>query len=221
MLQVSHLTFSYRRGRSHQPILQDLSFTLERGRCLVVAGSNGCGKSTLLSVLSGGLPGAQGAIRTDGETIGLVPQGFAVFEDMSVLDNLRFFARLQRKPVTRPLPFGLEPYAKTKAGTLSGGYKKRLGIACTATADPDIWLFDEPCANLDIVWRDEVIQMVRELKTAGRGILYVGHDPAEFVTFYDAILFLKQGGGRLIPREEIEPGTEGKLISSLIGGDCV
>ena len=217
MLEVSHLTYSYQRGRNRVPILKDVSFALGPGRCLVVAGPNGSGKSTLLSILSGGLAGASGTVRTDGETIGLVPQGFSVFEDMTVLDNLRFFARLEGKPVSRPLPFGLEPYTGKKAGTLSGGFQKRLAIACTAVSNPDIWLLDEPCANLDIVWRDEVIQMVRDLKTAGKGILYVGHDPAEFVTYYDEILFLNEGESRLIPREEIAAGEEGSMIRSMIG----
>ena len=223
MLKISHLTFSYRRhpalsGGGRTSVLRDVSFTLEAGRCLVVAGANGCGKSTLLALLSGALSGADGSVRTDGETIGLVPQGFAVFDDMTVLDNIRFFAHLQHKEVSRPLSFGLEPYAKKKAALLSGGYKKRLCIACTAAADPDIWLFDEPCANLDIVWRDEMIRMVCALKDAGKGIVYVGHDPAEFVPFYDEILFLNREGSCVVPREQIAPGTEADLIRSRING---
>lgn len=212
MLNVSHLSFAYRK----RSILKDISFELGPGEVLVVAGPNGCGKSTLLSVLSGALPGASGTISTEGEKLGLVPQGNAVFDDMTVLENLRFFSHLAKKELTRPLPMGLEPFAEKIAGQLSGGYQKRLGIACTQVSDPDIWLFDEPCASLDIVWRDEMIATICGLKDQGHGIIYVGHDPAEFLPFYDAILFLEDGNGRLVRREEIEPGSEYELFRRII-----
>ena len=201
MLTVSHVSFAYRR----REILKDISFTLSPGEALVIAGPNGCGKSTLLSVLSGALPGARGQITLDGEKMGMVPQGNAVFDDLTVLENLHFFSRLAHTQVQRPLPMGLEPFANKKAGQLSGGYQKRLAIACT-------------CASLDIVWRDEMIQTIAALKNAGRGIVYVGHDPAEFAMFYDAILILQDGFGRLIRREEIPAGTEYSLFHQLIRG---
>ncbi|MCR5005254.1 MAG: ABC transporter ATP-binding protein [Clostridiales bacterium] len=212
MLTVSNVSFAYRRRN----IIQDVSFTLNSGEALVIAGPNGCGKSTLLSVLSGALPGYSGSIRLDGERLGMVPQGNAVFEDLTVLENLQFFSRLAHKPLKRPLPMGLERFADRKAGQLSGGYQKRLAIACTQVSDPDIWLFDEPCASLDIVWRDEMVGTILALKNAGHGIVYVGHDPAEFISFYDAILFLQNGHGRLIHRSEIPQGTEYTLFQQLI-----
>ncbi len=212
MLTVSHLSFAYRR----REIIKDISFTLSPGEALVIAGPNGCGKSTLLSVLSGALPGANGTVHTDGEKLGMVPQGNAVFEDLTVLENLQFFCRLAHKKLVSPLPMGLEPFAHKKAGQLSGGYQKRLAIACTQVADPDIWLFDEPCASLDIVWRDEMIQTISALKQGGRGIVYVGHDPAEFMSFYDHILILKDGFGRLIHRSDIPAGSEYMIFHDLI-----
>ena len=98
---------------------------------------------------------------------------------------------------------GLEPYAGKMAGQLSGGFQKRLAIACTQATSPTIWLFDEPCAGLDIVWRDEMIQTILALKSHGCGIVYVGHDPAEFLPFYDAILFLEDGTGSIVPRSDM------------------
>ena len=212
MLSVSHLSFAYHRHL----ILKDISFELHPGEVLVIAGPNGCGKSTLLSVLTGALPKAGGEISTGGETLGLVPQGNAVFDDLTVLENLKFFSRLAHKDLNRPLPMGLEPFADKMANRLSGGYQKRLGIACTQVAEPDIWLFDEPCASLDIVWRDEMISTIIGLKDAGHAIIYVGHDPAEFLPFYDSILFLQNGFGRLLRREEMEPGSEYMVFRQLI-----
>ncbi len=212
MLTASHLAFRYRR----QSILRDVSFAVAPGQVLVIAGPNGSGKSTLLSILSGALKPESGTIRTDGERIGLVPQGNAVFDDMTVRENLAFFSRLSGTALTRPLSMGLEPYADKLAGQLSGGYKKRLAIACTQMSSPEIWLFDEPCTSLDIVWRDEMIQTIHALKAHGCAIIYVGHDPAEFLSFYDAILFLEDGTGTLYQRGEIPEGTELTLFREKI-----
>lgn len=207
MLAVSHLSFSYQNNA----ILSDLSFQLQPGTCTVVVGPNGCGKSTLLSILSGVLRPKQGAIHADG-SIGLVPQGNGIFEDMTVAENLRFFCNLAHRPIPSPLPFGLAPYAGTRASRLSGGYQKRLGIACTYVANPDYWLFDEPCAGLDILWRQELSQLIVDLKSQGHGILYVGHDPGEFTAFYDNLLILDRSHSTLISRKNIPVGTEACLI---------
>ena len=211
MLSVSHLSFSYQK----KIIFSDLSFQLEPGTCTVVVGPNGSGKSTLLSLLSGVLRPRQGSICADGN-IGLVPQGNGIFEDMTVAENLRFFCNLAHCPVPSPLPFGLDPYAGTRASRLSGGYQKRLGIACTYVAAPDYWLFDEPCAGLDILWRQELSQLIVNLKSQGHGILYVGHDPGEFVAFYDHLLILNHSHSMLIARKDIPAGTEASLIRQLL-----
>lgn len=211
-LQVSNVTFSYQRRR----VLSDITFTAEPGQCVVLAGPNGSGKSTLLSLIAGVMKPDAGFIRTDGLATGLVPQDNGIFPDMTVLENLTFFSHLAGREVQRPLPFGLEPYASLKAGKLSGGYQKRAGIAATACSQPDIWLFDEPCTSLDIVFRDEMAAMAARLKEEGKIVLYASHDPDEFLPFYDAILFLSRTCGQMIQKEEITPGTEKELIRQKI-----
>lgn len=188
MLQAEKISFSYGR----RMILEDLSFSVRDGECVVITGENGCGKSTLLSVLSGALKPTGGRVITNGR-IGLVPQGNSVFEDMTVADNVRFFARLAKKSTQIRLPFDLEKHAKTKAGNLSGGYQKRLNAACTLVTAPQIWLFDEPCANLDSVWREEMINLVISCKERGCSVIYVSHDPNEYESFADQILRMENG----------------------------
>lgn len=207
MLEVSQLSFSYNRKQ----LFSNLSFRVESGECLVIAGSNGSGKSTLLSLLSGSLKPRNGSIRLQGR-VGLVPQNNGIFEDLTVRENLRFFCNLAHCPMPDPLPLGLGPYAGKKASALSGGFRKRLGIACTQVSRPELWLFDEPCAGLDILWREELIHVIEALKDQGCGIVYVGHDPSEFVSFYDSILILNGGTGRLFMKENIPAGTEAQLI---------
>jgi len=185
MVSAENLSFSYKK----KTIFEGISFEVKGGQCLVIAGENGAGKSTLLSVLAGVLKPGSGSVNVKGR-IGLVPQDNGIFEDMSVLSNVAFFAALSKAKAARPLPFGLEPYAKTKAAKLSGGFKKRLAIACAAVSGPDVWLFDEPCAGLDAARRSEILSTVAALKEEGRAVVYVGHDPEEFASFADMVLYL-------------------------------
>ena len=185
MINVENLSYSY--GRT--AILENISFRVEDGECLVITGENGSGKSTLLSLLSGAKKPKTGKIEMNGRP-GLVPQGSSVFEDMTVKENLEFFAGLAGKKLAK-IPFDLAKYKNVRASKLSGGYKKRLNVACTLVTGPDIWMFDEPCANLDSRWKAEMIRLVRSCKQRGCTVLYVGHDPGEFESFYDKILDIK------------------------------
>ena len=188
MLEAANICFSYGKRK----ILDHISFQAADGTCLVITGENGSGKSTLLSVLSGALKQDSGTVCANGR-IGLVPQGNSIFEDMTVADNIRFFAGLAGKNTVEKLPFDLEKYAKVKAAKLSGGYKKRLNVACTLVTAPQIWLFDEPCAGLDARWKQEMIKMVCQCKARGCTVLYVGHDPSEYESFSDQIIRIENG----------------------------
>lgn len=185
MLEVKNVSFRYRR----KEVLRDVSFSIGEGECLVVAGGNGVGKSTLLSVIAGILKPGNGEVLCRGK-IGYLPQGISLFEDMSVNDNLQFFAGLAKCSVPELLPFSLEEKRKEKVGKLSGGQKKQLSIACALLGDPKVLLLDEPIASLDIVFRDEFLEILSGLKAQGMTIVYVGHDPAEFERIFDKILFL-------------------------------
>lgn len=185
MTEIRNLYFSY--GKKN--IINDLSFRVEPGQCLVLAGPNGSGKSTLLSLVAGVLRPDSGSIRREG-SLGFVPQGSALFEDMSAGDNLRFFARAAGCAVPAQLPFGLESRLGMKVSKMSGGMKKQLSIACALLGDPAVLLMDEPCAALDMEYRQELIQLVTQWKERGTSILYAGHEPMEYACFYDHILFL-------------------------------
>lgn len=184
MIQLSNVSFSYRKKR----ILNNLSFTAEAGQCVVFAGPNGSGKSTALSLIAGILRPASGHITCD-DAVGLIPQGNALFEDMTVRDNLHFFAGLKKCPVPQKLPFGIEQYLDTRVSHLSGGMQKQVSIACALLGDPKVILLDEPCASLDVQYRQELIHIISQLKDKGCTIVYVSHDPLEFSPFYDKLVF--------------------------------
>ncbi|MBQ9992951.1 MAG: ATP-binding cassette domain-containing protein [Firmicutes bacterium] len=201
--EVRNICFSY--GKKH--VLQNLNLSVQNGECLVLAGPNGSGKSTALSIIAGAVKPSSGEVIADGR-IGYVPQGNALFEDASVKDNLKFFAGLAGCTVPQKLCFGVERYAAQKVSALSGGMKKQVSIACALLAEPDIILFDEPCDSLDIGYRDEFIELVQGLKSRGKTIIYVGHDPLEFAAFYDKLLFLGSDPPRLFSRAELSGSSE-------------
>ena len=201
MIELLDISFSYGRKK----ILNNLSVTVGPGECVVLAGANGSGKSTALSIMAGVLRPDSGTVQVKG-SVGFVPQGTALFEDMTVLDNLRFFAGLKKCAVPDKLPFGVERYLKTRVSRLSGGMKKQVSIACALLGDPQVLLLDEPCAALDMEYRQELTELIVEKKNQGCAIVYVGHEPLEFYPFYDRIVFFGNGHKAYIrPQPSSEP----------------
>lgn len=206
MLTANGLTFSYNR----KPLLEGLSFQAGPGECVVLAGPNGSGKSTALSLIAGVLKPDAGSVRAKGR-IGYVPQGTALFEDMTVADNLAFFANLAGARVPEQLAFGVGRFLKKKVAALSGGTKKRVSIVCALLGDPDVLLFDEPCAGLDVQYRDELEELILKLKAEGRCICYVGHEVSEFAALYDRMVFLGNGKPQVFEKADLS-GTSGNII---------
>lgn len=216
MIEVRDICFSYGKRR----ILNNLSFTAEAGECVVLAGPNGSGKSTALSVIADVLRPNSGVVSTEG-TMGYVPQGTALFEDMSVADNLDFFAGLAHCTVPQKLPFGVERYRKIRVSKLSGGMKKQVSIACALLGDPQVLLLDEPCASLDVEYREELIALICDLKARGRTVIYVSHEPMEFASFYDKLVFLDRDPACLT-REQLsgDPADVSRLCANFLALFC-
>lgn len=181
------LSFAYGK----KPVLSQVSFVLHSGEVLVLRGGNGVGKSTLLGLISRRLRPLGGRLETVG-TVSELPQTAALFEDMRVGDNLRFFAGLAKQPVPETLPLGVRELWKTRVSRLSEGSKKRVSIVCSLLNRPEIWLLDEPMAGLDQTYQRELAALIREEKAKGTAIVYVGHDPAEYAGFADGVLELEQ-----------------------------
>lgn len=184
MTGLHSVCFSYGKRK----ILENLSFSVDYGECVVLAGPNGSGKSTALAILAGVFQPDSGEVHTDGP-IGYVPQGTALFEDMTVGDNLRFFAGTANATIGRPLPFHVEQLWKKKVSKLSEGMKKRVSIASALIGAPQLVLLDEPCAALDVEYKAELTSLIHDLKKRGCAIVYVSHDPMEVASFYDKLVY--------------------------------
>jgi ABC-2 type transport system ATP-binding protein len=180
--------------------LRDVSFLLERGEILAVIGPNGAGKTTLLSLLAGAAkPTAGEVIAPPGERIGWVPQQTALYSKLSVLENLRLFARLERVAdpdlaVAAMLEqTGLRERGGEQLGRLSGGNRQRVNIAIGLIAQPAVALLDEPSASLDPRQRERLWRFIAARAHAGTSIVFTTHDIAEAERYAARVLVLADG----------------------------
>jgi ABC-2 type transport system ATP-binding protein len=179
--------------------LRGVSFAAHRGELLAVIGPNGAGKTTLLSILAGiRRPDAGSVSRPPGE-IGWVPQQAALYRRLTVAENLRLFARLEKVPdpdasVEEMLAqTALEDRRDDQAGTLSGGNQQRINIAIGLLARPAVLLLDEPSAGLDPRQRERLWEFVLGLAGGGTTVIFSTHDLAEAERYGQRLLVLADG----------------------------
>jgi ABC-2 type transport system ATP-binding protein len=180
--------------------LRAVSFGVEPGEKLAIIGPNGAGKTTLLSILAGILRPDEGEISRPAREIGWVPQQPAVYKKLSVRENLRLFARLEKVSdpdavVDRMLEqTGLTDRAGDELGTLSGGNRQRVNIAVGLLADPPVLLLDEPSSSLDPRQRERLWAFVDDLaRREGTAVIFTTHNVAEADRWADRVLVLADG----------------------------
>jgi ABC-2 type transport system ATP-binding protein len=179
--------------------LQGVSFSAHRGERIAIIGPNGAGKTTLLQILAGSLKPSGGSVSLKGGEIGWVPQQPALYSKLSVAENLRLFARLERCPdveatVERMLDqTGLSDRARDETGTLSGGNRQRVNVAIGLLAEPSVMLLDEPTSSLDPRQRERLWAFVSGLAETGTAVVYATHNVAEAERFADRVLVLADG----------------------------
>mgnify|MGYP001122096940 CR=1 FL=1 len=179
--------------------LRDVSFAAAPGERVAIIGPNGAGKTTLLSILAGIQPPDAGRITRAPHEIGWVPQQAAVYGRLTVAENLRLFARLQRLPdpdaaVARMLEqTGLQDRADDLVGALSGGNRQRVNIAIGLLPSPPVLLLDEPSASLDPRQRARMWAFVGDLVADGTTVVFSTHDVQEAERCADRLLVLADG----------------------------
>jgi ABC-2 type transport system ATP-binding protein len=195
-LRAESLSKSYGARRA----LQDVSFSAVPGELLAIIGPNGAGKTTLLQILAGALAPTTGRVSLDSRDVGWVPQQPAVYSKLSVRENLRLFARLEKVAdvdgrVERMLgQAGLADRAGDPVGTLSGGNRQRVNIAVGLVGDPSVLLLDEPSSSLDPRQRERLWEFVSGLaRDGGTTVVYSTHNVAEAERYGDRLLVLADG----------------------------
>jgi len=189
-----------------------VSLEVRRGEIVGLLGPNGSGKSTTLAVAAGVLDAVEGSVTVDGisrETdaaayamrVGLVPQECALYEELTAIENLRFFGKLYglcgadlRRRMIRVLGrVRLQDHADQRVGTFSGGMKQRLNLAVALIHDPGLLLLDEPTAALDPASRDALFADLTRLRDDGHAVLLSTHHLDEAELGCDRIAVLDQG----------------------------
>ena len=201
--------------------LGEVSFELTRGELVGIIGPNGAGKTTLLSILAGVLTPDAGSMdafgRAAGGRVGWVPQSPSLYRKLSVAENLRLFARLEKlsdpeAAVKRMLEqTGLRERADEEVGRLSGGNQQRVNIAIGLLADPAVLLLDEPSASLDPRQRERLWEFISTLAGRGTTVVFSTHNVAEVERYASRVLLLADG-------ELLFTGTPGEM-EQRVGGD--
>lgn len=170
------------------PALQDASFEVGPGELYGVIGPDGAGKTTLFRILVTLLLPDSGTARVLGRDvvrdlwelrrrIGYMPGRFSLYPDLSVLENLTFFASLfdttvsEARATIAPIWVQLEPFAGRRAGALSGGMKQKLALCCALVHRPEILFLDEPTTGVDAVSRREFWDLLARLRAEGLPIV--------------------------------------------------
>jgi ABC-2 type transport system ATP-binding protein len=175
--------------------LREVTFAVADGERVAVIGPNGAGKTTLLQILAGALEATSGSVSVDGD-VGWVPQQPALYSKLSVAENLKLFARLEKVAdvdgtVERMLDqTALGDRAGDEVAKLSGGNRQRVNIAIGLLGDPAVMLLDEPSASLDPRQRERLWEFVSALGTT---VVYSTHDVGEAERYADRILVLADG----------------------------
>jgi ABC-2 type transport system ATP-binding protein len=179
--------------------LVDVSFEVTVGELVAVIGPNGAGKTTLLSILAGIQPPDEGQIEVLDGDVGWVPQHAGVYSKLSVAENLRLFARLERvgdpdAVVARMLEqTGLADRAGDELSTLSGGNRQRVNVAIGLLADPAVLLADEPSSALDPRQRERLWEFIAQRRAGGTTVVYSTHNVQEAERHADRVLVLADG----------------------------
>ena len=198
-----------------QRVLRDLDLAIPRGQTLVVIGESGCGKTVLLKLVIALLRPTRGRVVFDGRVLaqlgereltrqrlrfGFLFQGAALFDSMTVLDNVAFGLReqgrlpedaIREKVRQRLLEVGLPPEVeRKKPAELSGGMKKRVGLARALALDPEVMLYDEPTTGLDPIMSDVIHELI--LQTSRRPVtsVVVTHDMKTVQKVADRVVML-------------------------------
>ena len=208
VIEIKNLTKEYKKIKA----IDDLSFNVEQGEILGLLGPNGSGKSTTMNCILSLLNFSKGSIKIFGKEmnpnaydikkdIGVVFQDVAVFEELTVYDNIDYFCGLYIKDKTLRKKYiedaiklvGLEDFKKFYPKQLSGGLLRRLNIACGIAHKPKLIFLDEPTVAVDPQSRNNILEGIKKLRDDGATIVYTTHYMEEVEILCDRVIILDKG----------------------------
>ncbi len=229
MITIKNLVKRY----NDHTALDHIDLSVGKGVILGLLGPNGAGKTTLVSILNGLTDFQEGEIEIFGlplrknikairKRCSFIPQSLALYENLTVIENLHFFAGIQKisgNTLHHNIDYAistnrLQPTLDQKAATLSGGQKRRLNIAIGLLNNPEVLYFDEPTAGIDPELRNDILETVRSFKEDGKTVIYTSHYMPEIEKICDEVAIIDHG--RIIRRGLLETMLQEKKDDSVV-----
>jgi phospholipid/cholesterol/gamma-HCH transport system ATP-binding protein len=229
-IEIDHVSFGYDSGRL---VLSDITLAFPRGKVTAILGGSGCGKTTLLRLIGGVHAANSGRVVVDGQQVdtrnkeqlfklrrrlGMLFQFGALFTDLSVFENVAFPLRehtelpeaMIRDIVLMKLnAVGLRGAAELRISEVSGGMARRIALARAIALDPELIMYDEPFAGLDLISMGVAAKLIRTLNdVTGATSLVVSHDVRECMSISDHVILLANQG------RVVAQGTPKELMDS-------
>lgn len=192
-----------------RPVLDSLSFHIEKGELIAVLGPSGCGKTTMLNIVAGFLKPTSGValvndreIAGPGPDRGVVFQSYALFDWMTVEDNIAFSllcagkSRTEQRRAAHAMAelVGLTGFEKSYPYQLSGGMRQRCGLARVLAANPSVMLMDEPFAAVDVQTRESLQEEILRIKAETQcTIIFITHSIDEAAFLGDRVFLMRKG----------------------------
>ncbi len=229
MIKITNLVKRY----GEKVALDHLSLEIKEGSIFGLLGPNGAGKTTLISILNGLTKYDEGEVTVFGLSLddnlkeirkrsALIPQSLAFYENLTVIENLKFFGGIQNIPVEtlkKNIDYAVETnrlgsMLNQRASTLSGGQKRRLNIAVGLLNDPDILFFDEPTVGIDPESRNEILETILSFKKANKTVVYTSHYMPEIEKICDEVAIIN--AGKIIKQGSLESMLTNESAEQLI-----
>ena len=229
MIKISNVSKYY----GDKKALDSLSLEIKEGSIFGLLGVNGAGKTTILSILNGLISMDEGEIEVFGYDMkrsqkdiknisSIIPQHLAFYENLSVKENLDFFAKIQKaskEDYEKALEINsLTPLLNQLASTLSGGQKRRLNIAIGLLNNPKVIYFDEPTVGVDPKSRNEILDSIKNYKNLGITVIYTSHYMTEIEKICDEVAIINDG--KLVEQNTLENLLSNK-VSDLISIEVI
>ncbi|MDO5292191.1 MAG: ABC transporter ATP-binding protein [bacterium] len=208
VLEVRSLEKKY----GDKDVLNGMEFSVAAGEILGFIGPNGAGKSTTIRLITGIEAADKGKILFHGteqqkcekemqQSLGIVPQEIALYNDLSAEQNVSFFCSLygyrakeRKERIQEALEFvGLWEQRKEKPAKFSGGMKRRLNIACSIAHSPELLIMDEPTVGIDPQSRNHIISAIKELNRRGTTVIYISHYMEEIDALCNRLVIADKG----------------------------
>ena len=206
-IEVNQLRKTY--GKGSLVAVEDVSFDVNKGELFGLIGPDGAGKTSIFRMLTTLLLPEKGTAKVDGydivtdykqirKTVGYMPGKFSLYPDLTIEENLRFFATVfgttiaQNYHLIEDIYVQIEPFKDRRAGKLSGGMKQKLALCCALIHKPTVLFLDEPTTGVDPVSRKEFWEMLKRLKEQGITIL-VSTPYMDEATLCDRIALIQNG----------------------------